>query len=116
MVEIREKMRIAVIGATGLVGQKMLEVLSEQNIAIDELVVAASERSIGKSIIFNGVEHRLVSVEDTIGKTPDIAIFSGFGGIDKIRSFICGKRHIRYRQQLGMAQGGRHSISGTGDK
>ena len=76
LVEIREKMRIAVIGATGLVGQKMLEVLSEQNIAIDELIVAASERSIGKSIIFNGVEHQLVSVEDAIGKTPDIAIFS----------------------------------------
>ncbi|MGN0033497.1 MAG: aspartate-semialdehyde dehydrogenase [Candidatus Limimorpha sp.] len=69
-------MRIAVIGATGLVGQKMLQVLAEQNIAIDELIVAASVRSIGKAIEFNGEQHRLVSVEEAIERCPDIAIFS----------------------------------------
>ncbi len=69
-------MKIAVIGATGLVGQKMLQVLEERNFPIDELIVAASERSIGKRILFKGVEHTMVSVEEAIEKTPDIAIFS----------------------------------------
>ena len=45
-------MKVAVIGATGLVGQKMLQVLDEQNLPIDELIVAASEKSVGKKIIF----------------------------------------------------------------
>ncbi len=69
-------MKIAVIGATGLVGQKMLQVLKERNFPIEELIVAASERSIGKRILFKGVEHTMVSVEKAIEKTPDIAIFS----------------------------------------
>lgn len=69
-------MKIAVIGATGLVGQKMLQVLEERNIPIDELIVAASERSIGKKTKFKGKDYTLVSVEDAIEKRPDIAIFS----------------------------------------
>jgi aspartate-semialdehyde dehydrogenase len=69
-------MKIAVVGATGLVGSKMLQVLDEQKITIDELIVAASEKSIGKEIVFQGKTHRLVSVEDAIEACPDIAIFS----------------------------------------
>ena len=69
-------MKIAVIGATGLVGQKMLQVLAERNLPMDELIVAASERSIGKKTFFKGKEHTLISVEDAIEKRPDIAIFS----------------------------------------
>ena len=69
-------MKIAVIGATGLVGQKMLQVLAERNLPIDELIVAASERSIGKTTSFKGKQYTLVSVEDAIEKRPDIAIFS----------------------------------------
>ena len=69
-------MKVAVIGATGLVGQKMLQVLAERNLPIDELIVAASERSIGKKTLFKGKEYTLVSVEDAIEKRPDIAIFS----------------------------------------
>lgn len=69
-------MRIAVVGATGLVGSKMLQVLDEQQIAIDELVVAASERSVGKELVFRGKLHRVVKVEDAIEARPDIAIFS----------------------------------------
>lgn len=69
-------MKIAVIGATGLVGQKMLQVLAERNLPIDELIVAASERSIGKRTLFKGKEYALVSVEEAIEKRPDIAIFS----------------------------------------
>lgn len=69
-------MKIAVIGASGLVGHKMLQVLWEQKICIDELVVAASERSIGKKITFGGEEYTMVSVEQAIEMCPDIAIFS----------------------------------------
>lgn len=69
-------MKIAVIGATGLVGQKMLQVLAEQNLPIDELIVAASEKSVGKKIFFKEREHTLISIKDAIEERPDIAIFS----------------------------------------
>lgn len=69
-------MKIAVIGASGLVGQKMLQVLEEQKVQIDELIVAASERSIGRKVTFCGREHTMVSVEQAIEMCPDIAIFS----------------------------------------
>ena len=69
-------MKIAVIGATGLVGQKMLQVLAERSLPIDELIVAASERSIGKTTKFKGKDYTLISVEDAIEQRPDIAIFS----------------------------------------
>ena len=72
-------MKLAVIGATGLVGTKMLQVLDERDIHIDELVVAASERSIGKEIIFRGEKHKMVSVEAAIESAPDVAIFSAGG-------------------------------------
>lgn len=68
-------MKIAVVGATGLVGSKMLQVLDEQHVEIDELIVAASERSIGKEIVFRGKMHQVISVEDAINARPDIAIF-----------------------------------------
>ncbi len=69
-------MKIAVVGATGLVGSKMLQVLDEQKVHIDELIVAASEHSVGKEMVFQGKTHKLVSVEEAIDKHPDIAIFS----------------------------------------
>ena len=69
-------MKIAVVGATGLVGSKMLQVLDEQKINIDELLVAASEKSTGKEIVFQGKTHRIIRVEDAIEARPDIAIFS----------------------------------------
>ena len=77
------KMRITVVGATGLVGSKMLQVLDEQKIKIDELIVAASERSVGKEIVFQGKTHRVVRVEDAIEARPDIAIFSAGAGASK---------------------------------
>ena len=76
-------MRITVVGATGLVGSKMLQVLDEQKIKIDELIVAASERSVGKEIVFQGKTHRVVRVEDAIEARPDIAIFSAGAGASK---------------------------------
>ena len=69
-------MKIAVVGATGLVGSKMLQVLDEQKVRIDELIVAASERSGGKEIVFQGKTYKVVSVDEAIAARPDIAIFS----------------------------------------
>ena len=76
-------MKIAVVGATGLVGSKMLQVLDEQNVRIDELIVAASERSLGKEIVFQGKAYKIVSVDEAIDKRPDIAIFSAGGAASK---------------------------------
>ena len=76
-------MKIAVVGATGLVGSKMLQVLDEQKIKIDELIVAASEKSVGKEIVFQGKTHHVISVEDAIEARPDIAIFSAGAGASK---------------------------------
>ena len=69
-------MKIAVVGATGLVGSKMLQVLDEQKVHIDELIVAASERSVGKEIVFQGKTYKVMRVDDAIVARPDIAIFS----------------------------------------
>ena len=77
-------MKIAVVGATGLVGSKMLQVLDEQKVHIDELIVAASERSVGKEIVFQGKTHKVVSVDEAIDKRPDIAIFSAGASASKL--------------------------------
>ena len=76
-------MRIAVVGATGLVGSKMLQVLDEQKVKMDELIVAASERSVGKAIVFQGKTYHVISVEDAIEARPDIAIFSAGASASK---------------------------------
>ena len=76
-------MKLAVVGATGLVGSKMLQVLDEQKVQIDELIVAASERSVGKEIVFQGKPYTIVSVDEAIDKRPDIAIFSAGGAASK---------------------------------
>jgi len=76
-------MKIAVVGATGLVGSKMLQVLDEQKVRIDELIVAASERSVGKEIVFQGMTHKVISVEEAIVARPDIAIFSAGAAASK---------------------------------
>jgi aspartate-semialdehyde dehydrogenase len=72
-------MRIAVVGATGLVGQKILEVLEERNFQISELYPVASERSIGKDVVFNGKKYKVISMTDAIELKPQIAIFSAGG-------------------------------------
>lgn len=72
-------MKIAVVGATGLVGTKMLQVLEERNFPVDELIPVASERSIGKEVVFAGKPYKVVSYEDAIAMKPDIALFSAGG-------------------------------------
>ncbi len=72
-------MKVAVVGATGLVGTKMLEVLQEQNFPITELIPVASERSVGKVLSWSGRDWKVVSMEDAIAMQPSIALFSAGG-------------------------------------
>ena len=74
------KMKVAVVGATGLVGSKMLQVLAERNFPVDELIPVASERSIGKEVEFKGKKYKIVGFADAIKAKPDVAIFSAGGG------------------------------------
>ena len=73
-------MKVAVVGATGMVGQVMLKVLEERNLPITELIPVASERSVGKKIKFKNKEFTIVSMDDAIAAKPEIAIFSAGGG------------------------------------
>src|SRR6201747_2749510 len=72
-------MKVAVVGATGLVGTKMLQVLEERNFPVTELIPVASEKRVGKQITFKGKQYKVVAVEDAIKQRPDIAIFSAGG-------------------------------------
>jgi aspartate-semialdehyde dehydrogenase len=72
-------MKVAVVGATGLVGTKMLQVLAERNFPVTEIVPVASERSVGKEVSFKGVSYKVVSMEDGIAAKPAVAIFSAGG-------------------------------------
>ncbi len=72
-------MKIAVVGATGLVGTKMLQVLSERNFKFDELIVVASPKSVGMQITFKEKNYSIVSMENAIAAKPNIAIFSAGG-------------------------------------
>jgi aspartate-semialdehyde dehydrogenase len=72
-------MKVAVVGATGLVGTKMLQVLAERNFPVTELIPVASERSIGKEITFNGKQYKIVGMQDAIDAKPSVAIFSAGG-------------------------------------
>ena len=69
-------MKVAVVGATGLVGTRMIQVLEERNFPVDELIPVASERSVGKPVVFRGQEHTVVSADEAIARRPSLAIFS----------------------------------------
>lgn len=73
-------MKVAVVGATGMVGQVMLKVLEERNFPITELIPVASEKSVGKKIIYKGQEFPIVSMQTAVEMKPQIAIFSAGGG------------------------------------
>src|ERR1700744_1829814 len=72
-------MKVAVVGATGLVGTKMLQVLDERNFPVTELIPVASAKSVGKEVTFKGKQYKIVSAEDAIKQKPDIALFSAGG-------------------------------------
>jgi aspartate-semialdehyde dehydrogenase len=73
-------MKIAIIGATGLVGSELLKVLEERNVQFDKLLLAASPRSVGKKISFKGEEHTVISMDQAVNEVPDVALFSAGGG------------------------------------
>jgi len=72
-------MKLAVIGATGVVGNVMLNLLELRKFPINELIVAASARSVGKKIEFKGEDYKVVSIEKAVSLKPDIALFSAGG-------------------------------------
>lgn len=73
-------MKVAVVGATGLVGSKMLQVLSERNFPLTELLPVASEKSVGKEITYKGRTYKVMGMADAVAARPDIAIFSAGRG------------------------------------
>ncbi|TCP28046.1 aspartate-semialdehyde dehydrogenase [Tenacibaculum skagerrakense] len=72
-------MRVAVVGATGMVGNVMLQVLKERNFNFTELYLVASERSVGKKVEFNGTTYSVIGLQDAVNLKPDIALFSAGG-------------------------------------
>jgi aspartate-semialdehyde dehydrogenase len=76
-------MKVAVVGATGLVGGVMLKVLEERNFPLSELIPVASEKSIGKEVKFKGKSYKIVGMQDAINMKPVFAIFSAGGGTSK---------------------------------
>ncbi len=73
-------MKIAVVGATGLVGTKMLQVLEERKFPVTELLPVASAKSVGKQITFKGKSYSVIGLDDAVAAKPHIAIFSAGGG------------------------------------
>ncbi|CAM4159107.1 aspartate-semialdehyde dehydrogenase [Zobellia nedashkovskayae] len=72
-------MKVAVVGATGMVGEVMLKVLSERNFPVTELLLVASERSVGKKLSYKDKEYTIIGLADAVAAKPDIAIFSAGG-------------------------------------
>lgn len=72
-------MKVAVVGATGLVGSKMLQILEERKFPVTELIPVASARSVGKEVFFKGKPYKVVSADDAIAAQPEIALFSAGG-------------------------------------
>ena len=72
-------MKVAVVGATGMVGNVMLEVLKEQQFPVTELIPVASERSVGNQVVYNGKSYRVVGMQTAVDMRPDVAIFSAGG-------------------------------------
>lgn len=76
-------MKVAVVGVTGLVGTRMVEVLQERDFPVRELIPVASERSVGKKVAFNGKEYSVVSAEEAISMKPQLALFSAGADISR---------------------------------
>jgi aspartate-semialdehyde dehydrogenase len=73
-------MKLAVVGATGLVGHEILKVLEERSFPFDELYLVASPKSVGQTHTFKGKEYKIISIEEAVKVAPDVAIFSAGGG------------------------------------
>jgi aspartate-semialdehyde dehydrogenase len=76
-------MRVAVVGVTGMVGNVMLEVLAEHNFPVTELIPIASEKSVGKKIVFKGTEYTVIGLQQAVSLKPDVALFSAGASVSK---------------------------------
>jgi aspartate-semialdehyde dehydrogenase len=76
-------MKVAVVGVTGMVGRKMLEILKERDFPVSELIPVASSRSLGKEIRFNGMSHIVIGLGEALKRSPDIALFSAGSNISR---------------------------------
>jgi aspartate-semialdehyde dehydrogenase len=76
-------MRVAVVGVTGMVGNGMLEVLAEHNFPVTELIPVASEKSVGKKIVFKGTEYTVIGLQQAVSLKPDVALFSAGASVSK---------------------------------
>ena len=74
-----KQLKVAVVGATGLVGTKMLQVLAERNFPVSEIIPVASEKSVGKEVEFKGKKYKVVGMDEAIRLKPDVALFSAGG-------------------------------------
>ncbi|MFD2551456.1 aspartate-semialdehyde dehydrogenase [Bizionia sediminis] len=77
-------MKVAIVGATGMVGQVMLQVLQERQFPVSTLIPVASEKSVGKEVLFNGKSCKVVNLETALAEKPDIALFSAGGETSKL--------------------------------
>jgi aspartate-semialdehyde dehydrogenase len=77
-------MKVAVVGATGMVGKVMLQVLAERNFPITELLLVASERSVGNQMEYKGKKYTIIGMQDAVDARPDIALFSAGGTTSEI--------------------------------
>ena len=78
-----KNMKVAVVGATGLVGTQMIRVLQDRSFPVTEFIPVASEKSVGKEVTFRGKEYKVVGMQDAINMKPDLAIFSAGGSTSK---------------------------------
>ena len=76
-------MRVAVVGVPGMVGNVMLEVLAEHNFPVTELIPVASEKSVGKKIVFKGTEYTVIGLQQAVSLKPDVALFSAGASVSK---------------------------------
>ena len=72
-------MKVAIVGATGMVGRVMLRVLEERKLPIDKILLVASSRSVGKKITYRGKPHSVIGLEEAVNAHPNIALFSAGG-------------------------------------
>ena len=77
-------MKLAIVGATGMVGNEILKIIQEKNLAYSELILVASNKSKGKELIINNISHFIIDLEEMLVKKPDLALFSAGSHISKI--------------------------------
>ena len=88
-------MKLAIVGATGMVGREILEVLLERNFPVTKIIPVASDKSCGKSILFNGKFYQVISLPELLNENVDLALFSAGGEISKVWAPKLEKKGIK---------------------